>query len=68
VDLHSLTLGQQEKEGVNCRMVIPVSIQVNDEWVTRDCLVDSGASMGFISQLLVKELDLDLSGSQVRTV
>jgi hypothetical protein len=49
-------------------MVIPISIQVNNKWVTRDCLVDSGATIGFISQLLVKELDLDLSGSQVRTV
>ena len=31
VDLHSLILGQQEKEGISCRIVIPVSIQVNDK-------------------------------------
>ena len=39
-------------------LALPVEIQVGADWVRKEALVDSGASLNFISHLLARELNL----------
>ena len=51
-------LGSKEEFDNRRHIAIKVNIQGQDGWTTLDALVDSGASLNFISQLRAKELGL----------
>ena len=44
-------------------LALPVEIQVGADWVRKEALVDSGASLNFISHLLARELNLCIDTS-----
>ena len=68
VDLVASLLSRRQAYGNEQFLALPIWIQHGAGWEQQEALVDSGASLNFISHLLAKELELGADPTPLKRV